>query len=564
MLVAALSLGLLPQALPEDLGRLLAPDSALVVGGAGLAALVDAPPAWAVTLADSPLLRNRLGDARERLDELDDELGLPVLPTIAGLARGGLALGVSLRGESPAVSLAARAADPETLQQAWDAVRNVIAQRNGVGVRWFARQKRVLRGFDAWVFGDELALAIDGDVLLVANGEGPLRDMIDRARDGGASAVDRSAVADARARADGAAVWAWVDIEWIDALAPDTTAELRAFATEPGAHLLLGSGFASLGDARTASAGLWVDDDRLKLGLVGHGDVAERAFDLAAAPGARATATASPSNDGARFVLHRDLAGVFRHRVDLFDVDVLPEFAGAVSGLALFFGGADIEDEILPALSPWLTLVVRAPAFAPDATPDVPLPAAALVVDVDDAERIGPKLVGAFQTAIGLVNVESAQNMQPALVMGLELVGGVAMTTATFPAPHPEDGVDLRYNLVPACGVVDGRLVLGTHRSLVADLIESIAAGETGPAPAPGESVRLSGSFVADGLRQNRGALAMARVLAAGATPDEGRAFVESVAALADSIAALELRFGRPTDDARAFELELAFGEDAR
>lgn len=565
MFLAALVLGSVSPAPPQDLARLLSPDSGLVVGGPGLGALLaaDEPPAWFLRLSSPPVGREALRPAVERLRELDSELDLPVVETLASLMHHGVVLGVELRREQPAISIAARAADAETLSDVLAVLERGLVARQGLPSRWLARQRRSVRGFDAWIF-DELAFAVEGDLWLLANGEGALRDMIDRRLDGGPSAADGDALRAAADDAD-AGLWAWLDVDWLAAVDADAAAGLRALATEPGVHLLFGSGVAGLGDARTLSAAVWVDDHRLKLAVRGHGRVTERPFELGPPPTRGGPATVDARADGARLVLHRDLAGLFRHRVELFDVEDLPEFANAISSLALFFGGADIEDEILPALSPWLTLVVREPTFEAGTSPDVPLPAAALIVEIDDAEHVGPQLISAFQTAVGLVNVQSAQDMRPALVMGLELVGDVMMTTARFPTPRPEEGVDVRYNLVPACAVAGDRLVIGTHRSVVAEVVAELAsaASTAGPPPA-GETVRLAGPFLARGLRANADALAMARVLRSGDTPDEGRAWVASVADLVEAIDQLELRFVRRAAETRELSLQLRFGGEGR
>ena len=168
---------------------------------------------------------------------------------------------------------------------------------------------------------------------------------------------------------------------------------------------------------------------------------------------------------------YRDLAAVFRERVELFPPQTLPAFAEAVSNLTLFAGGLDLEEQILPGLSPWVRLVVRPVPFDPGAEPELPLPAAAAIVELTDPQ-LGPVLVGAFQTAIGLVNVDRAQKSEDGMLLGLSLEGEVQITSARFHPPLPGDGVDVRYNLEPACAVVGRHFILGTHRALVAELAE--------------------------------------------------------------------------------------------
>ena len=212
--------------------------------------------------------------------------------------------------------------------------------------------------------------------------------------------------------------------------------------------------------------------------------------------------------------LYRDLAALFRERVELFPAEALPGFAEASSNLALFLGGLDAEEDLLPGLGPWVRLVVRPVDFADDCQPEMALPAAAAIVELEDPE-LGPALVGAFQTGIGIANVDRAQRGLDALVLSLSLAGDVEITSARFRPPRAGDGVDLRYNLEPACAVVGDVFVVGTHAALVRELALGRPAGRE---TEPRERLTLDGRAVAGVIAANSEALVMQNMLAEGST----------------------------------------------
>ena len=147
-------------------------------------------------------------------------------------------------------------------------------------------------------------------------------------------------------------------------------------------------------------------------------------------------------------LLYRDFAGLLQNRVELFPAEALPSMAELMTNFALFFGGRDLGDEVLPGLSPWVRIVARPVEFDPGREPELPLPAAVAVARLQDATVDGERFVTAFQTLIGIINVEQAQQAQPMLQLRLGREGAVDVTSARFHTPGPEEGVDMRYNLL--------------------------------------------------------------------------------------------------------------------
>jgi len=117
---------------------------------------------------------------------------------------------------------------------------------------------------------------------------------------------------------------------------------------------------------------------------------------------------------------------------------------------------------------------------------------------------MGPSLVGVFQTLISITNVERAQQGQPGLILGLAREGELEFTRAAYPAPREGDGVDLIYNLRPACGLLGDTLVISTHEDLMRELASELGAPGSRAGAPEGEHLRLAGAQLAQFVEANR------------------------------------------------------------
>ena len=216
-----------------------------------------------------------------------------------------------------------------------------------------------------------------------------------------------------------------------------------------------------------------------------------------------------------------------------------------------------MTDEILPGLDPWIGVVARRVEFDPGAVPSIPLPGAALIVRMRDPEDLGPKLVSAFQSLLAISNIEAAQQMRPALTLGLELHEGRTVTYGRYRKPAPDEGVDLRYNLVPACTVVGEAFVIGTHVSVVKQVASQLASGTLEPGSSSGERLCIAGDSVAELLEANRDALVVRAVLEEGKDEERARQELRALVLVADALERLTVLARRCAPDGVTLELRL-------
>jgi hypothetical protein len=495
--------------------------------------------------------------------------GRPVLPTLAKLTSEGLAFGVlPAEGAQPIYCVVARGDAAEWQEVVAEAMKRV-AEAQDYPLDRVVPPHRKIRGMDVWLLGDYGAFALQDGLFVGATDEAVLRRMIDLGAEEGVSGLaarEAFTTARSRYRSQDAFLWSWLDMQGLEEFTPagGGLGELRKMPANPGVQLLLGPSIANLAGAREGVIEVRFGGDRIELDLIGL-EVPEGPQSALLAP-TGAVPPALPlavDNETARGVVYRDFAALFAHRVDLFPAEAQPGFAEATANLALFFGGQDITDEVLPALDPWIGVVSRPLTFEGRAVPDVPLPGLALLIRAKNPESMGPQLVGAVQSVMAILNLEAAQNQQPVMTVNLELHEGTTITYGRLRNPDEGEGVDLRYNLEPACAMVGDTFVLGTHLELVRDLVGQLTRGELAE-PGAGESLQLSGREVAQAIKANEQALVLNAVLNEGKGEDEARKEIRGLAALAGMVEALKFETARPAaHDLRAsMTLLLGGGEE--
>lgn len=343
---------------------------------------------------------------------------------------------------------------------------------------------------------------------------------------------------------------------------------LAGLAGDPGAQLVFGAQLAALGQAEALELRLEWSAEALHLAV--EGVAVDWGAARALAPNSDRPLPAPLELQGGLVsaLVYRDVATLFRERAELFEARTASGFAKGIADMALFFGGADISEEILPHISPWLRVVSLEPDFGAGLEPEIPLPAAGLVLELEEAERLAPRLSAAFQSLLGILNVERAQQGGEPLVLELELLGKETMTWAHFPAPAPEDGVDLRHNLAPACVRSGRHFVLASHRDLARRVVELLAREPAAPsavvdtAQRSREELRLLGSALLQALEHNRATLVSRAQLVEGKTKERAEQDWRAVVAAVGLVDSLTVSVASSAPKRVELGLRLAFSSD--
>ncbi len=173
-----------------------------------------------------------------------------------------------------------------------------------------------------------------------------------------------------------------------------------------------------------------------------------------------------------------------------------------------------------------------------------------------------PRLKVAFQTFVGISNVDAVQKKGPPLELLTEEVEGITLATARYMTPHATapGGVtpNQRYNFSPSAAQVGKFFILSSSAGLARTLIRDLKARDGNRNAGTGQSdtavIEASGPEFARLLELNSSRLAMRVMLDRGETKENAEGQVKLGLELFRY-----LRHGRLAirDDARATSLEL-------
>ena len=150
--------------------------------------------------------------------------------------------------------------------------------------------------------------------------------------------------------------------------------------------------------------------------------------------------------------LYRDLHAFYAAKDNLF-----PERTSGLiffeNMMGIFFTGRDLTEEVLSETRPEVRFVVAEQQYDPAiGTPQVQLPALAVVFRLRHPEQAAEMTEEAWQKAIGLVNFTRGQKAEPGLILDRESYAGIRFTVGHFSAVGQKGKTDLptRFNTQPS------------------------------------------------------------------------------------------------------------------
>lgn len=319
-------------------------------------------------------------------------------------------------------------------------------------------------------------------------------------------------------------------------------------STNPLGALLTGPVLDELGRSNWLSLAMDLEGDRIALtAAMDAPPVAADGPTAFAAPGAGAGAL--PNFQVPRQIVglsaYRDLRAFYTAKDRLF-----PERTSGLiffeNMMGIFFSGRDLTEEVFAALRPELRFVVAGQAYDPAVgTPQVQVPAFALVARVNDPDAFQAVAEEAWQKAVGLINVTRGQKAEPGLIIDRVTHGDVRFSVAINSPAKGEDParLPLRYNFRPTLARVGDVMILGSTEGLTRDLIDALKPAAT-PAPVAGVHtlVALDGSSLATILQADRDYLVQQNMVEKGSTQAEAERSIDAVIAIARLLNRGELR----------------------
>ncbi len=513
--------------------------------GEGATAAITGLPAYKV-LASQPRFREFLGVINFLALTLDTDWR----SGLATLTGGGITFAILPDG---AAVLIVESEDKEMLVKFHETLLNIArseAEKAGQSERVVSRE---YEGVTAWTFdgGKEAHAIVDNRFVLSNKPEG-LRAVLElRGRGEGESlGSNRAYRAARRAAGRGAVARVFVNLEVLKGL-PNVAKALGQDRANPLAALALSGIVEAVRESSWLSLGLGIEDELLILQMSTDGVVettGHMAFAVPVAEGQGAPANLKVPRRLAAMSLYRDLYEFYASKDELF-----PERTSGLiffeNMMGIFFSGRDLTSEVLAQAEPEIRLVVAEQEYdAEIGTPQVKLPAFAVVFKLRDPEGFKMVVEEAWQKAVGLINFTRGQQAMPGLIIERPVQGETTFTVAYFSSVDVEDKtkLDQRFNFRPSVAMPRDYLVLSSSDGLTRDLIDVLESNNGGSEPLAGihSAVEIDGGQVASILRMNRETLVLGDMVKKGKTREQSEAGIDLMITLVDLVERLKLSIG--------------------
>lgn len=281
----------------------------------------------------------------------------------------------------------------------------------------------------------------------------------------------------------------------------------------PLASLLFADWLEHLRGAESAAA--WITTDGKTLRLSAQVRRSVPSSQPAAEAAAGLLSIADLPRGMAVLTLHRRFDRWWSDREQRMTPGAVAEFSQFAGVMSTLIPGLDFAEEFLPRVQSAVQLVVARQEFAPDRAPSPVLPAAALIVRLSDAARIGMQLDSGATTALSIINVGAAQQGKPQYLVDVDKYRGHRVTFTQYPpADAPASSMsgdmasasrlDVRYNFSPAITRVGDRLVIATSLPLLHDVVDRLESKKETARPSSDDEFRLDAAEIGRVLHANR------------------------------------------------------------
>jgi len=494
---------------------------------------------------------------------------------LAKLTGGGITLAVC---PEDTVLLIVDAEDERMLELLHETFLNIArseAEKQGREDRVASTQ---YQGVTAWTFDGKEAHAIIGRRLILANRPEGLKAVLEmrgaaslaskaayraakrlkavlemRAQTGAASLASKAAYLAAKRQAGPDPVaTAFVELKPLMQI-PDIAKLLGRQNENPLAALVFAGIAEAVRDSNWLALGLNIQGSTLAVRASVDGKTVARsspaAFALPKEPGEGVLPNLSVPRRIAALTLYRDLHQFYAAKDDLF-----PERTSGLiffeNMMGIFFSGRDLTNEVLAETKPEIRLVVAEQEYDPAiGTPQVELPAFAVILRLANPEQFDEVAEEAWQKAVGLINFTRGQQAMAGLIIDRPVHADTRFTVAYFSTAQIEDKtrLDQRFNLRPAIAMPGEYLVLSSTDGLARDLIDALGTEskrKAGPLPETHSLLEIEGGQLASILEANREVLVRGDMIKKGNTREDAETGIDMLITLAKFVERVELSIG--------------------
>ena len=442
--------------------------------------------------------------------------------------------------------------DAQILEKLHEILLNIVrseAEKQGRADKVISKE---YAGVTAWTFDGKEAHAIIGKRLIFANRAESLKSVLDLRSPSGGKSLATSTTFQAARQAAGSqsAAAVFVDLKPLLGI-PKIAQALESQRTNPLAALVFAGITESFRNSSWLALALNVEGKTLTVQASTDGQISgpknPAAFALPPNAGDGAWPTLSVPRRIAALSLYRDLHGFYAAKDDLF-----PERTSGLiffeNMMGIFFTGRDLTSEVLAETEPDVRVVVAEQQYDPAVgTPQVKLPAFAVILRLRNPEQFGKVVEEAWQKAVGLVNFTRGQQALPGLIIDRPAHGQTKYSVAYFSTADAADKTKLeqRFNFRPALAMPGKYVILSSTDGLACDLIDALTR-DTGKAPlAQTHSLlEIEGHQMAAIFQANRDVLVRNDMVNKGKSQPEAEAGIDMLITLVKFIDQAKLSVG--------------------
>ena len=409
-------------------------------------------------------------------------------------------------------------------------------------------------GTTAWTFNGEEAHAIIGKRLVIANRPEGLKAVLELAAkaDGASLASNPAYQAARRAAGPDTVATAFANLKVLMQI-PQLAQLFESQSENPLVALTFAGILESLRDSNWLALGLDIEDCTLALRAVvdskAVSPTSTAAFALPSEPGEGALPNLIVPRRIAAMSLYRDLHQFYAAKDDLF-----PERTSGLiffeNMMGIFFSGRDLTNEVLAETQPEIRLVVAEQQYDPAiGTPQVKLPAFALILRLRNPEQFDEVAEEAWQKAVGLINFTRGQQAMPGLIIDRPIHKETKFTLAYFSTSEIDDktNLDQRFNYRPAIAMPGDYLILSSTDGLTQDLIDALSREmerTVKPLAETHSLVEIEGGQLASILEANRKTLVQGNMVQKGNTQQQAETTIDMLISLVKFLDRAKLGIG--------------------
>ena len=413
---------------------------------------------------------------------------------------------------------------------------------------------REYAGVTAWTFDGKEAHALVGRRLLFANRSEGLKAMLDLLAGSGGKSLAANPAFQAATRAAGAdaAATVFINVKPLMSI-PNIASLFERQQRNPLAVLAFAGITRPLRNSNWLALGLDIDNKTVTVRALTDGKIGEpkspAAFALPAQPIDGVRPNIAVPRRIAALSLYRDLHGFYAAKDALF-----PERTSGLiffeNMMGIFFTGRDLTSEVLAQTEPEIRIVVAEQQYDPAVgTPQVRLPAVAVVLRLRHPEQFKPVVEEAWQKAVGLINFTRGQKALPGLIIDRAVQGETKYTVAYFSTVDVNDRTELatRYNLRPALAMPGPYVILSSTDALARDIINALdqeANRISEPLARTHSVLEIDGPPMASAFQVNRDTLVRGDMVKKGRSQQESEAGIDMLITLTKLVDHITLSIG--------------------